>query len=81
MVKHQLEQRLQELKREFEAGQKALAELELRQSELRDTLLRISGAAQVLEEELQRADHDAPSGPDPSGPADLDEHLAQRVSP
>ncbi len=80
-MRQQLEERLQELKREFEAGQKALTELERQQSDLRDTLLRISGAAQVLEEELQRAEQDAPPGPDPSGPAELDGHLAQPVFP
>lgn len=45
-----IEQRLQELKAEFEAGQKMLADLEARQAQLRDTMLRISGAIQVLEE-------------------------------
>ena len=48
----QLEQRLAELKAEYQAGQKMLAELEARQAELRQTMLRISGAIQVLEEEL-----------------------------
>jgi predicted nuclease with TOPRIM domain len=51
-MKEQLEQRLLELKAEFESGQKMLAELEARQAKLRDSLLRISGAIQVLEEEL-----------------------------
>jgi len=51
-MKEQLEQRLLELKAEFESGQKMLAELEARQANLRDSLLRISGAIQVLEEEL-----------------------------
>ena len=51
-MKEQLEQRLKELKTEFESGQKALAELENRQGDLRNTLMRISGAIQVLEEEL-----------------------------
>lgn len=53
-MKQQLEQRLKQLKSEFESGQKALAELENRQANLRNTLLRISGAVQVLEEELAR---------------------------
>lgn len=47
-----LEQRLKELKAEFETGQQMLAELETKQLELEKTLLRISGAIQVLEEEL-----------------------------
>ncbi len=51
-MKEQLEQRLETLKAEFETGQKSLSELESRQASLRETLLRISGAIQVLEEEL-----------------------------
>lgn len=54
-MKHQLEQRLQSLKSEFEAGQKILAELEAKQANIRETLLRISGAIQVIEEELNKA--------------------------
>lgn len=51
-MKEQLEQRLQSLKAELENGQKMLAELETKQTNLRSTLLRISGAIQVLEEML-----------------------------
>ena len=51
-MREQLERRRDALKAEFEAGQKALAELEGRTTALRNTLLRISGAIQVLEEEL-----------------------------
>jgi predicted nuclease with TOPRIM domain len=54
-MKDQLVQRLTVLKAEFEAGQKMLAELESKQAELRNTLIRISGAVQVLEEELAKA--------------------------
>ncbi len=50
MIKKQLDQRLQSLKTEFESGQKMLAELEAKQTNLRETLLRISGAIRVLEE-------------------------------
>ena len=64
-MQQQLQHRLQELKSEFELGQKALAESEAKSKDLRDTLLRISGAIQVLEEELgkQNAGHEtAPGG-------------------
>ena len=54
-MKEQLEQRLTALKAEYEAGQKMLAELEAKQANVRDTLLRISGAIQVLEETLGEA--------------------------
>lgn len=45
-------QALSELKTEYTTGQQALTALETRQSELRQTMLRISGAIQVLEEVL-----------------------------
>lgn len=54
-MKQQLQQRLQELKVEFESGQRFLAELETQQANLQNTLLRIQGAIQVLEEELAKA--------------------------
>lgn len=63
-MKEQLEQRLAALKAEFEAGQKMLAELEARQAELRSTLLRISGAIQVLGEELAKTDRPKGNGSD-----------------
>ena len=47
-----LEKRLQELRSEFKAGEAQLEELDRRRAQLRDTLLRISGAIQVLEELL-----------------------------
>ncbi len=46
------EARLTELRSEFEAGQRMLADLQGRQAELQQTLLRLSGAIQVLEELL-----------------------------
>lgn len=49
-MEDQITARLDELKRDFEAGQAQLHELEARQAHLRETLLRISGAIQVLEE-------------------------------
>jgi prefoldin subunit 5 len=51
-MREQLEQRVSELRAEHQKGQQMLAELESQQAELRQTLLRISGAIQVLEELL-----------------------------
>ena len=45
-----IEERLAELRKEFALGQEQMAQLERKCSDLRDTLLRISGAIQVLEE-------------------------------
>lgn len=57
-MQERLQQRIQSLKTEYEAGQKMLADLEAKQANLRDTLLRISGAIQILEETL--AESEAP---------------------
>ncbi len=53
-MKQQLEQRLKELRAEYAAGQKSLAELENKQAALRSTLLRISNAIKTIEEELSK---------------------------
>lgn len=66
-MKQQLEQRLKELRSEFESGQKALADLEVKQMNLRNTLLRISGAIQVLDEELMKESGQENTG-NPGGP-------------
>ncbi|WHZ26359.1 MAG: hypothetical protein OJF51_001154 [Nitrospira sp.] len=47
--------RIASLKKELEAGQGRAQELERQQMYLRDTLLRISGAIQVLEEVLKES--------------------------
>lgn len=59
-MKEQLENRLNELKREFELGQNKLREIETEEAALRQTLLRISGAIQVLDEVLKDAAGDEP---------------------
>jgi predicted nucleic acid-binding Zn-ribbon protein len=61
-MRDQLEQRLKALKTELEAGEKVLADLDARRANLRDTLMRISGAIQVLEEELNKAEQPAGNG-------------------
>jgi len=58
-VQEQIEARLQQLRSEFEGGQRLLSELESQEASLRSTLLRISGAMQVLEELLNGS---APEG-------------------
>jgi hypothetical protein len=52
MMKEKLTRRLEALRKELKAGQEMEAELEGRLGQLRVTLLRISGAIQVLEELL-----------------------------
>ena len=52
-MQQQIQSRIAVLKSEFETGQAKLQELELQQSRIRETLLRISGAIQVLEEMLE----------------------------
>ena len=56
----QLRDRLETLRTEFESGQKVLAELEAKRESLKETLLRISGAIQVLEEVLADAESGDP---------------------
>ena len=51
-----MEQRLQELRQQLEKGQQEMTRLDLRRQELRDTMLRISGAIQVIEELLAQQD-------------------------
>ena len=58
-MKERLEKRLSELQAEFERGQQMLAELEEKQANMRESLLRISGAIQVLKEELAKENESA----------------------
>lgn len=51
-MKETLEKRLADLKSEHEAGQKMLAELDARRTQLVQTMLRIEGAIEVLQELL-----------------------------
>ncbi len=57
-MKEQIQERIQQLKAEYESGQKMLADLETQESNLRTTMLRISGAIQVLEELLAKAEEE-----------------------
>lgn len=61
-MREQIEERLATLRQEYETGRRVLADLEARQRELQETLLRIGGAAQVLEELLAAAGEQAGGG-------------------
>lgn len=73
-MREQLQRRLEELKKEFTAGRARVAELEQQQATLHQTLLRISGAIQVLEEELKSSNtqDDVP----PASPTRVDSNHA-----
>ena len=72
-MKEKLERRLESLKAEYEAGKKMLADLEAKEDSLRETLLRISGAIQVLEEMLgniEENESDRYNEPEPLEPSE-----------
>jgi hypothetical protein len=60
-LRRRLAERLGGLRREYAAGEQHLATLEQRAAELRETMLRISGAMQVLEELLAEKPEPAPA--------------------
>ena len=60
-VQEQIQARLEALKQELETGQAELRKVEMQRTYLHETMLRISGAIQALEEllaEEQPAEHD-----------------------
>ena len=83
-MKAQLEQRLVELRAEYDSGQKILkdieiklVELENRKKNLNETLLRISGAVELLEEVLE--EESKSSIPEVPGPEVLSQkYLVQK---
>jgi hypothetical protein len=75
-MREQLERRVSELKAEQEKGQQMLADLEGRAAELRQTLLRIGGAIQVLEELLSVAEPAAANGLGPAQATPASQALA-----
>jgi hypothetical protein len=64
-MRAEVERRLGELRSELETGRTMLAELDARRAELQQTLLRIGGAVQVLEELL--GSEEADTGEPPVG--------------
>jgi hypothetical protein len=51
-LREQIQARLEELKKELEAGQAELQKVDMQRTYLRETMMRIGGAVQVLEELL-----------------------------
>jgi predicted nuclease with TOPRIM domain len=64
----QMQTRLEELKSELEAGEAELARVENHRMYLRETLLRISGAVQVMEELLAEGQSEGRSTEQRDGP-------------
>lgn len=56
-MKEKIEARLAELRQEFDTGQRMLAELDEKREKLRESMLRIAGAIQVLEEMSEEESH------------------------
>ncbi|HEY8212334.1 MAG TPA: hypothetical protein VIG99_32850 [Myxococcaceae bacterium] len=61
-MKEQLEKRLEELRAEFQKGEATLQELETKTANVRQMMLRLSGAIQVLQEELEKVGDGAGPG-------------------
>jgi hypothetical protein len=66
IMREQVQARLEELKKELEAGQAELQKVEMQRTYLRETVLQIGGAVQVLEELLTRHPQGQQNGPDHS---------------
>ena len=66
-MQEQLKKRLEELKREYETGQARLRELEAETNHVGETMLRISGAIQVIQEMLNDSNEQAKSESAASG--------------
>jgi septal ring factor EnvC (AmiA/AmiB activator) len=52
----QLKQRLEQLKEEYTKGTQRLQQLEQETNDLKSTMLRISGAIQVIQEEIEKVE-------------------------
>ncbi len=55
-MREELQKRIETLKAEFEKGQTRLHEIQMQEAQLKETLLRISGAIQVISELLEQGE-------------------------
>lgn len=55
ILEKRLKERLETLRSEYRSGQEQLAALDTRRADLQNTMLRIAGAVQILEETLADA--------------------------
>jgi hypothetical protein len=78
-MREQMQARLEELKKELEVGQAELQKVEMQRTYLHETVLRISGGVQVLEE-LLREDQAAGQNGAPTAPTRRGQRLASRNS-
>lgn len=77
-MRDQLQARLAELEAEIEIGERRWHEVDMQQARLRETLVRMSGAIQVLRELLEAQEEAAQTGPAPDT-LPLDRHNGQYV--
>lgn len=68
-MRERLEKRVSELAAEYRAGQQMLAELDAKRADLQQTVLRIGGAIQVLNELLAAESNPVTNGAEPARPA------------
>jgi predicted nuclease with TOPRIM domain len=61
-VHQRINDRLRELRQEYEAGQRKLTQLDAERAAIRDTMLRISGAIQALAEMVAEKPDSAQAG-------------------
>jgi predicted nuclease with TOPRIM domain len=59
MITHRLTTRLAQLRQDLATGRERLTQLDAQRSQLTETLLRIAGAVQVLEELLREPEEEA----------------------
>jgi len=59
-LREQLEKRIKELQAEYETARRMLSDMVAQQTKHKETMLRISGAIQVLQEELAKTLQPAP---------------------